>query len=101
MTNTKTRETIDIQTSGQTVSVNVEGRTTLEIAIRGDAAADYALEGRESPSAAWVRLPTTYAGSADYDDTQTVGWHQMQVVCTSGTATVDDTATVILCAGGK
>lgn len=101
MTTTKRRQSIDIENSGNDVAVAVGGRTIVEVAIRGDGAADYVVEGRESKTASWVTTPVTYTGAADYDDTLETGWEELRIRCTSGTASAGEAAEIILCAGGK
>lgn len=101
MTNTKNRDTIDIETAGNSVDCRLEGRTIVELVIKGDGAANYKIDARESDSASWVQdVGPTYSGSANYMDTVETGWAEIRVRCTSGTGTVDDSAEIILCAGG-
>lgn len=104
MTNTKRRQSIGIETSGNSVDVNVEGRDILEVAIRGDGTAEYRVDGREDPSQNWVQGTMgdpEYSGAADYDDTLRTAWNQLRIVCVTGTASAGDQAEVVLCAGGK
>lgn len=100
--NTKERETIDIETSGNGVTINLKGRHICEVHIDGDGAATYRVDGRESEKANWVQgTRADYTGSARYDDYIETGWAQLRIQCTSGTATAGDSATVVLCAGGR
>lgn len=101
MTNTGARETIDIENSGNGVEVETNGRTIVEVAIRGDAATAYEVQWREHPNAAWVSSPKTYSGSANYDDTIETGARDIRIECTSGTGTAGQSAEIILSAGGK
>lgn len=103
MPNTHNRDTIDIENAGGSVLVRAYGRTIVEVAIRGDGAASYRVDGREDKDQAWVegiKADPNYTGSANYDDTIQTGWSQLRIVCTSGTATAGDTAEIVLCAGG-
>lgn len=96
-----TKETIDIETSGGTAVVKMQGSTLLSIAIRGDAAASYVLDARLDENDTWTTdVASTYSGAADYDDIVETGMPEVRVRCTTGTGTVDDTATIKLGAGG-
>lgn len=101
MTTTNSRAVVPIDTAGSAVSITLGGRTTVEVAIRGDAQASYRVDGRESKDADWVEGPATFSGSASYDDTFMTGWEQLRVIVTSGTGGSGDEAQIILCAGGK
>lgn len=93
-------ETIDIETAGNSAELRMLGATVFSLAIRGDATAEYALDAKLTRSDTWIEGLETFTGSADYDDTLTTGYPVVRVRCTTGTATVDDTATVTLSAGG-
>lgn len=102
MTNTRASEILDISTTGGNVKINLDGRTIVEVAVRGDVAATYRVDGRESGSANWKEgVRSDYSGSSNYDDTITTGWNELRLVVTSTTGTSGDSATVTLCAGGR
>lgn len=95
------KKTIDIETAGATAEVKMHGATTLSLSVRGDAAADYAIDARLDENDSWTQgVGATYSGAADYDDTDELGWPEVRIRCTSGTATAGDSATVKLAAGG-
>lgn len=94
-------ETIPIETTGETVTVEMMGSTILSIAIRGDATAEYVLDAKITRGSNWIQdVDETYTGSADYDDTLTTGYPRLRVRCTSGSGGASDEATVTLSAGG-
>lgn len=104
MVNTGTRKTIDIENSGNSVVLNAYGRELVSLAIRGDGAASYRIDGREEQGADWVtgiKSDPNYTGQSEYDDTFETGWHQIRIYCTSGTATVDDVAEIVMSASGS
>ena len=93
-----TEESIDIQNAGNAVALRLLGADTVDIHIRGDAAADYAVDVRRN-GGDWIQnVRSTYSGSADYDDVLETGADELRLRCTSGTATAGDTATVTLMA---
>ena len=93
------QESIDIENSGNSVVLDTLGHTIIDVHIRGDAAADYAVDVR-SRDGAWVQGVTSgYSGSADYDDVLERGAKFVRVRCTSGTAGAGDAATISLFAG--
>lgn len=98
----QTEETIPIDSAGETVVVEMAGATTLSVAIRGDATADYALDARLDRQSDWIEgnPSDTYTGSADYDDVVTTGMPRVRVRVTSTTGAAGDEATVTLSAGG-
>lgn len=96
-----TKETIDIETSGGTATVKMAGATLLSLSIRGDGTAEYVLDARLGKDDDWTEdVASEYTGAADYDDVVETGMPEVRVRCTSGTGTVDDTATIKLGAGG-
>lgn len=100
--NVSNRQTIDIETAGNTVELALHGNDTVEIVIRGDGTASYAIDVRESDSGTWMQdAGPTYSGSADYSDTLSSGVPQLRVRCTSGTATAGNQADVLVSAGGS
>lgn len=95
-----TEETIDIETSGGTVSIRMLGATIVSVHIRGDAAATYQWDVR-TRDGTWIQnVGAEYSGSANYDDVWETGATHVRIRCSSGTATAGDSATVTLMAGG-
>jgi len=92
------QESINIETDGNSVVLDTKGHTTADVAIRGAAAADYALDVK-SRDGSWVQDVATYTGSTDYDAVLERGAKYLRIRCTSGTATADDSATISLLAG--
>lgn len=93
------KESIDVENSGQAVSVQMFGATVLSIAVRGPASAEYALDARLDGDDDWTQdVATTYSG--DVDEVIRTGMPEVRVRCVTGTGTVDDTADVKLGAGG-
>jgi len=91
-------ETIDIETAGNTVSLRVLGNNIINVHIRGDAAADYAVDVRKN-GGSWIQdVRSGYTGSADYDDVLETGAEELRIRCSNGTGTADDSATVTLMA---
>jgi len=93
-----TEETIDIETAGDGVVLRLLGATIAEINIRGDAAADYAVDVRKNGGDWLEGVRSGYSGSADYDDVIETGAEELRLRCTSGTATANDSATITLMA---
>jgi hypothetical protein len=91
-------ETIDIETSGGAVSLRPLGSNIVEVLIRGDNAADYAVDIRENGGDWYQDVRARYSGSADYDDVLETGADELRIRCTSGTGTAGDSATVLLMA---
>lgn len=90
---------IDIENSGGSIQLDTKGHVIVDLSIRGDAAADYAVDVK-SRDGSWVQDVTAgYTGSADYDDVLERGAKYVRVRCTSGTATAGDSATISLFAG--
>jgi hypothetical protein len=93
-------EQIDIENAGGSVSIRMLGATTASVHIRGDAAADYQLDVRRR-GGNWIKNANTeYTGSADYNDVIETGVQEIRIRCSTGTGNVDDTANVLLSAGG-
>lgn len=97
--NIDTRQSIDIETSGGEVTLKLHGRTLLSIHIRGDGAADYALDVRDSQEGAWMQDVSSFTGTADYDTIEELGVSEVRLRCTTGTATAGQSADVFLSAG--
>ena len=93
-----TEETVDIENAGSTAPFRVLGADTVSVHIRGDAAADYAVDVRRN-GGEWIQdIKSGYSGSADYDDVLTTGAEELRIRCTSGTGTAGDSATITLMA---
>ncbi len=93
-----TEETIDIEASGATVDLRLLGANIVDVHIRGDGAADYAVDVRTN-GGSWVQgVRSGYSGSADYDDVLESGAEELRIRCTSGTGTAGNSATVTLMA---
>lgn len=93
-----TEETIDIETAGNAVALRLLANTIVDVYIRGDAAADYAVDVRRN-GGDWIQdVRSTYSGSANYDDVLETGAEELRIRCTSGTATAGDSATITLMA---
>ena len=93
-------DTIDIETAGATVSVSMNGATTLSLSVRGDAATDYALDARLDGSDEWTQGVTAGYSGDTIDAVETLGWPEVRVRVVSGTAGAGDTAEIKLAAGG-
>lgn len=95
------KATIDIEATGATAEVSMQGATLLSLSIRGDGTASYVLDARLDGDDDWTEdVDQTYSGAAEYDDVVRTGMPEVRVRCTSGTGTADDTAVVKLAAGG-
>ncbi len=104
MPSTRERESIDIESNGDSAFINAGGRSIVEVAIRGDNPADYRVDGREDRDADWVvgvMSDPQYSGQSDYDDTLQTGWDGIRIYCVNGTGTASDNAEIILCAAGR
>ncbi|QLH80976.1 hypothetical protein [Halosimplex pelagicum] len=90
--------TIDIETSGDAVALRLVGNNIVDVHIRGDAAADYAVDVRKNGSD-WIEgVRSGYSGSANYDDVLETGADEIRLRCTNGTGTADNSATITLMA---
>jgi len=93
-----TEETIDIEASGNTVALRLLDNNIVDVHIRGDATADYAIDVRTN-GGTWIQgVRSGYSGSADYDDVLETGAVELRIRCTNGTATAGDSATITLMA---
>lgn len=97
------RQTLEIETTGDTIELEMHGRDVLEVVIRGDGAADYALDVQDTGNNGWMQDvdSTTFTGGTDYSETLTVGAAQVRIRVSSGTAASGDQADVLLSASGK
>lgn len=96
----ETEETIDIENSGNDVTLDLRGHATVSVHIRGDAPADYDIDVA-TRRGSWINGGgQSYSSSSDYDDVISTGATRIRVRCTSGTAGSGDSATITLMAGG-
>ena len=97
---TEIEETIDIENSGNDVSLRLQGKSIVSLAIRGDDTATYQVDAR-TRGGSWIQsVSSEYSGSADYDDALETGVSEMRIRCSTGTGTGGDQATVTLMASG-
>ena len=94
-----TQETIDIENSGNSVSLDTKGHTIVDVHIRGDSTADYAVDVKSRDGSYVEAVTSGYSGSADYDDVLERGAKYVRIRCTSGTGSAGDQATISLFAG--
>jgi hypothetical protein len=92
--------TIGIDSAGNAASIRMMGATVLSFAIRGDAAAEYQIDGRIRNGNWKENVGSEYTGSSDYNDQVTTGWHEVRIRCSSGTAGSGDESTITLSTGG-
>lgn len=95
-------ETIDIENSGNTVSVVMAGAEIVSLHIRGDAAAEYQWDAkpRGSDWSSFQDVGPEYTGQSDYDDVLETGAEEVRIRCSAGSGGADDTADIYLSAGG-
>lgn len=94
------RETIDIENAGATVSIRMMGAELASVHIRGDATAEYQWDVRNRHGDWIENASSEYTGSSDYDDTFETGVEEVRIRCSTGTSGTDDQADVLLSAGG-
>jgi hypothetical protein len=93
-----TEDTIDIETSGNAVALRLLDNNIVDLHIRGDATADYAVDVRTN-GGSWIQgVRSGYTGSADYDDVLETGAEEIRIRCTNGTGSSGDSATITLMA---
>ncbi|MFC6973646.1 hypothetical protein ACFQL1_01540 [Halomicroarcula sp. GCM10025709] len=93
-----TEETIDIESAGNAVALRLLDNNIVDVHVRGDGTADYAVDVRKN-GRDWIQgVRSGYSGSADYDDVLEFGADEIRLRCTSGTGTTDDEATITLMA---
>jgi hypothetical protein len=93
-----TEETIDIENSGNTVSLRLKGADTLTLIVKGDGAADYEFDARIRQGAWRENIGSSYSAVFDYDDVRDSGADEIRVRCSSGTTSPGDQATITLMA---
>lgn len=97
----ETRDTLDIETAGDTVRLNMGRDEVLGVYVRGDGAADYALDVTDDPNGTWLQGAETFgaATTVDFGGFEGAQWVRLRV--TTGTATAGDTADVLLTSAGR
>jgi hypothetical protein len=95
---THAEETIGIDSSGNSVSLDIGGRSTVELVISGDASADYAVDVRRTGGSWQQGVGSNYTGSSDYDDVRDHGAQEVRVRCTTGTSGNGDEADILVMA---
>lgn len=98
--NAKTTDTINIDSSGNTVALELHGRSLVSMHITGDDTAEYQWDARIIGGTWQQDVSTEYTGQSDYDDILETGAEEIRVRCSNGTGGTDDEATIILMAGG-
>lgn len=95
-----TSETISIDSSGNAVALELNGRDTVTLHISEDAAATYQVDGRKVGGTWRENLASEYTGGGPHSDTFDFAAEEMRVRCSSGTAGSGDEATITVMAGG-
>lgn len=88
---------IDVENSGNTVSLEINARTEVRIEIDGESGNEFEFQVRR-PGGSWITGVNSYTGSANYSDTRSEPAHEVRIKCTSGTSNANDTATITLIA---
>jgi len=93
-----TEKTIDIETSGEVVSLDLLGHSIVSVHIQGDGAAEYEWDVRRN-GGDWIQgVREAYTGSASYNDVVETGAEEVRLRCSSGTGGADDQATITIMA---
>lgn len=98
--NANTSETIDIENSGNSVTLELNGRTVVSFFINGDSAATYNVDARIVGGTWRQDVGQTYSGSSNHDDAFDTGAEEIRIRCSSGSGTPGDSATIDIMAGG-
>ena len=93
-------ETISIDSSGNSVSLRLQGRTIVSFVIEGDANAEYQWDARRTGGNWKQNVGKEYTGASNYDDVVETGAQEVRIRCSSGTGGTNDEATITLMAGG-
>jgi len=93
-------ETIDIENAGKTVEILLQRSTVVSLHIRGDGTAEYEIDVKKRQGTWFENAGTSYNGSADYDDVFDTGAYAIRVRCVTGTGSANDSADILLTAGG-
>jgi len=94
-------ETIDVENSGNAVSLDIGGRTQVFFHVDGTAGNEYQIDVRRT-GGAWIQnVGSAFTGSADYTKlASTLPAQEVRLRCSSGTGGGGDTATITLMASG-
>lgn len=95
-----TEETISIDSSGEAVALELNGRTIVSVYVTGDATAEYEWDARKVGGTWQTNVSTEYTGQSDYDDVLETGAEEVRLRCSSGTGGSGDEATILIMAGG-
>jgi len=91
------RETVDVETSGATVTLEKIGDDTLNLRVDADGAISGTLHVNDREGTTDAFEENTYSSTSDVDDTgQDVTEPYAIFEVTTGTGTADDTADVLL-----
>lgn len=92
-----TRETVDVETAGATVTLQKPGDDTLNVRVDADGAIDGTLHVNDREGTTDAFEENTYSATSDIDDTgRDVTEPYAIFEVTTGTGTADDTADVLL-----
>lgn len=91
----ETRETVDIETAGATVTLNLSRNSHLGIYVRGDSGTDYALDVSDEQGN-WIQTVEDFAavGEINYRGVEPARWVRLRV--TAGTGVAGESADVFL-----
>lgn len=96
-----TVETIGIDSSGNAVTLELNGRTTVTLHITEDDSASYKIDGRKVGGTWRENIgPSSYSGGGPHSETITFAAEEMRIRCSSGTSGTGDEATITIMAGG-
>jgi hypothetical protein len=92
---------IDVENSGNAVSLDIGGRTELFININGETGNEYQVDVRRT-GGSWIQnVGSSFTGSANYTtESRTVAAQEVRLRCSSGSGGSGDTATITLMASG-
>lgn len=99
--NRVTDDTIDIESSGNAVSLDLSGRTIVSMLVEGDGTADYTWDVRKTGGTWKQDVGQSYSGASNYDDVIETGAQEVRLRCTNGTGSAGDSADILLMAGGR
>jgi hypothetical protein len=95
-----TEETIDVENSGNAVSLRINGRTEVRLNIDGETGNEFQFDVRRI-GGSWIQnVGSSYTASANYDDSRTEPAPELRVRCSSGTSNANDSATITIMASG-
>lgn len=99
----QTRETVDVETAGATVTLEKPGDDVVNVRVVADGAIDAELKvsDRNPADDNSPFTETTYSATSDVDDTgRAITERYVEFEVTTGTATANDTADVLLSSAG-